>query len=117
MVNQAERTETWPDTTPDRPGERGHRGNAPDTELPCHRRILRFVAIPSRLPEDLLARVRDGERVELPEDGAAVVPIEDLRLLEAIEDAEDAAEVARRLADPKDLPVPYEDVRRLLGLA
>jgi antitoxin (DNA-binding transcriptional repressor) of toxin-antitoxin stability system len=75
------------------------------------------VASPARLPEDLLARVRDGERVELPEDGAAVVPIEDLRLLEAIEDAEDAAEIARRLADPNDLPVPYEDVRRRLGLA
>lgn len=75
------------------------------------------MAIPARLPEDLLARVRGDERVELPDEGAAVVPIEDLRLLEALEDAEDAAEIARRLADPSEAPAPYEDARRRLGLA
>jgi antitoxin (DNA-binding transcriptional repressor) of toxin-antitoxin stability system len=75
------------------------------------------MASPARLPEDLLARVREGERVELPDDGAAVVPIEDLRLFEALEDAEDVAEVACRLADPSKAPAPYEDARRRLGLA
>lgn len=74
------------------------------------------MAIPAKLPEELLARVRGSERVELPEDGAAVVPIEDLRRLEALEDAEDAAELARRLADPSEAPAPYEDARRRLGL-
>ncbi len=76
-----------------------------------------MAATAPQLPEEILARVRAGERVELPDEGAAVVPIEDLRLLEELEDAEDAAEVARRLADPNEVPVPYDEARLRLGLA
>ena len=71
----------------------------------------------SRIPQDALERVADGERVELPEFHAALVPIEDLRLLEELEDAEDAAEIQRRLADSTEKPVPYDEARRRLGLA
>ena len=69
------------------------------------------------LPDDIGARVRDGERVELPDEGAAIVPLADLRLLEEIEDREDADEARRRLADPAEAPVPYDEARTRLGLA
>ena len=69
------------------------------------------------LPEDLITRIRKGERVEFPDDGAAVIPLEDLKLLEELEDLEDAAEARRRLADPTETPVPYDEARTRLGLA
>jgi PHD/YefM family antitoxin component YafN of YafNO toxin-antitoxin module len=48
---------------------------------------------------------------------AALVPMEDLALLEELEDLLDAREAARRLADPREKPIPYEQVRKELGLA
>ena len=62
------------------------------------------------LPDDIGARVRDGERVELPDEGAAIIPLADLRLLEEIEDREDAAAVEAALAEGGE-PVPWETLK------
>ena len=61
-----------------------------------------------------------GERVVLTRHGrrvAAVVPIEDLELLEALEDARDLDEVRAALADPANRDrVAWEDLKTKLGL-
>ena len=61
-----------------------------------------------------------GERVRLTRHGkavAAVVPVEDLRLLEELEDAFDLADLETALADPANRErIPWEDVKRELGL-
>ncbi len=67
------------------------------------------------LPDDITARIRDGERVELPEEGAAIVPLADLRLLEEIEDREDAAAAAEALAEGGET-ISAEDLFRELGV-
>ena len=58
------------------------------------------------------------ERIVLTRRGksvAAVIPIEDLELLEEIEDRLDVEEARRSLAEPgKDIPL--EKVKQLLGL-
>jgi PHD/YefM family antitoxin component YafN of YafNO toxin-antitoxin module len=48
---------------------------------------------------------------------AALIPLEDLALLEELEDRLDVEEAERRLADPNEVPIPYEQVRKELGLA
>ena len=66
-----------------------------------------------------IARVSHGERVVLRQGRkavAAVVSIEDLRLLEELEDRMDVKEAEKRLADPAEVPIPYEKVRKDLGL-
>ncbi|MEK6190725.1 MAG: type II toxin-antitoxin system prevent-host-death family antitoxin [Chloroflexota bacterium] len=61
-----------------------------------------------------------GERVRLTRHGkavAAVVPVEDLDLLEMIEDEIDLADLEAALADPANRErIPWEDVKRQLGL-
>ena len=61
-----------------------------------------------------------GERVVLTRHGrrvAAVVPVEDLDLLEALEDARDLDEVRGALADPENRDrVGWEDLKAKLGL-
>ena len=72
---------------------------------------------------DTLNRVAFGrERVVLHRRGkevAAVVPIEDLKLLEAIEDRIDLEDAREALADMKkkgQKPIPWEKVKADLGL-
>ena len=69
---------------------------------------------------DLLSRVANRhERIVVHRRGkdvAAVVPVEDLALLEEAQDRQDAAEAMRRLADPSEVPMPYEKARKELGL-
>ena len=65
------------------------------------------------LSADDLARVRSGERLELPEEGAAVIPIEDLRLLEEMEDAEDVRAADEALAEGGK-PIPWETMKAKL---
>ena len=61
-----------------------------------------------------------GERVVLTRHGrrvAAVVPIDDLELLETLEDARDLDEVRAVLADPADRErIGWEDLKAQLGL-
>jgi prevent-host-death family protein len=61
-----------------------------------------------------------GERVVLTRHGkrvAAVVPIEDLELLESLEDAVDVEEARRRLAQgSEDDWVDWSDLKQRLGL-
>lgn len=60
------------------------------------------------------------ERVVLTRRGkgvAAVVPIEDLRLLEAIEDRLDLEDIEKALANPKNKKaIPWNKVKKELGL-
>lgn len=59
-----------------------------------------------------------GERVELERHGksiAAVVPIEDLELLEALEDKLDL-EAARKVLAQKNEPIPWKKGKAELGL-
>ena len=69
---------------------------------------------------DLLSRVANRrERIVVHRRGkdvAALVPVEDLALVEKLQDRRDAAEAKRRLADPAEVPIPYEQARKELGL-
>lgn len=72
------------------------------------------------LSHSLARVVTKRERVVVHRRGkavAALIPLEDLALLEELEDRLDVEEAERRLADPSDKMVPYEQVRRELGLA
>lgn len=61
-----------------------------------------------------------GERVVLTRHGrrvAAVVPVEDLELLEALEDAADLDDARAALADPANRePIPWTELKAKLGL-
>jgi antitoxin (DNA-binding transcriptional repressor) of toxin-antitoxin stability system len=64
--------------------------------------------------------VTKGERVKVHRRGkavAALIPLEDLALLEELEDRLEVEDAERRLADSADKTIPYEQVRRELGLA
>lgn len=70
---------------------------------------------------DLVNRSAYGkERVVLTRRGkgvAAVVPIEDLKLLEAMEDRLDLEDIEKALADPENKEgIPWENVKKNLGL-
>ncbi len=59
------------------------------------------------------------ERVILTRRGkklAAVVPIEDVKLLEELEDRLDLEEAERILVDQNEVPIPYKKARKRLGL-
>ena len=63
--------------------------------------------------------IEKGERVTLHRKGkdvAVIISMEDLALLEELEDRFDLEEAERRLADPTDTPIPYEQARKELGL-
>jgi prevent-host-death family protein len=60
-----------------------------------------------------------GERVILNRQGkpaAALIPIEDLQLLEELEDRMDIEEIERVMADPHTEWLTLEEARRELGL-
>jgi hypothetical protein len=66
-----------------------------------------------------LDRLRQGQRIVLKKGRravAAVVSMEDLRLLEKLEDQMDVEIARKRLADPSEVPIPYERIRKELGL-
>ena len=66
-----------------------------------------------------LHRLRQGQRIVLKKGRravAAVVSMEDLRLLEKLEDQMDVEVARKRLADPNEVPIPYERIRKELGL-
>lgn len=69
---------------------------------------------------ELLNRVSyRRERVVVHRHGkdlAALVPLEDLQALEDLEDRRDAEEAQRRLCDPTQIPLAYEQARQELGL-
>ena len=72
---------------------------------------------------DALNRVAyQGERIVLERRGkgvAALVPMDDLALLEAIEDREDVKAARKALAEMKrkgGKPIPWEKVKQELGL-
>jgi len=74
--------------------------------------------------EDAIERVRDhGERVILHENGreiAALLPLDDLALLEQVEDLLDNEEADQALAEMKatgEQPIPIEVIKKKLGLA
>ncbi|MFV1969258.1 MAG: type II toxin-antitoxin system Phd/YefM family antitoxin [Pirellulaceae bacterium] len=78
--------------------------------------------IRSKLADALNRVVYGGERVILERRGkptAAIVSLEDLALLEAVEDGEDVKAAKRVLADMKrkgEKPIPWKQVKKELGL-
>ena len=83
-------------------------------------------ATSGRLPEAVSQVERDDVRIVLTRAGepvAAVVPITDLRALEALDDAEDAhwsrvaeTETARWQAEGRPPGIPLEDIAHDLGI-
>lgn len=70
-------------------------------------------ALKNRIGETLNDVEFRGERVILERKGrpaAAIIPIADLRLLEALEDRLDVEEIERALADPTEEWTPLEDL-------
>jgi len=71
---------------------------------------------------EMLERVASKrERIAIRRRGkivAALVPAEDLAVLEAeeLQDRRDAKDAKRRLADPREVPIPYERARKQIGL-
>src|SRR5207244_11083346 len=70
---------------------------------------------------DLINKVRYGsDRVLIARRGkdvAAIIPVEDLRLLELLEDQMDIEAARKALANPKNkVRVPLETLKRRLGL-
>ena len=75
---------------------------------------------PETFSHSLARVVTKRERVVVHRRGkavAALIPLEDLALLEELEDRLDVQEAERRLANPNDKAIPYEQVRHELGLA
>jgi len=69
--------------------------------------------------DTLLRRVVDhGERVVLRRgnDAVAIIPVEDLQLLEDLEDARDAADFERALAEDDGERVSWDEAKARLGL-
>src|SRR5438552_86141 len=83
---------------------------------------LNVVELRQSLAEALNRAEYQGERIVIHrrgKDAAAIIPIEDLKLLERlIEDAEDRLDVeaARAALAESDDRIPYAEVRRRLGL-
>ncbi|MGE0821733.1 MAG: type II toxin-antitoxin system Phd/YefM family antitoxin [Candidatus Binatia bacterium] len=74
---------------------------------------------PETFSRSLTRVVTKRERVVVHRRGkavAALIPLEDLTLLEELEDRLDIEEAERRLADPNEVPLPYEQVQKELGL-
>jgi hypothetical protein len=82
------------------------------TRLAASKAYEDFSDTPNRVAEK-------GERIILHRQGknvAALIPVEDLALLEKLEDRLDSGGAERRFADPTDMPIPYEQARKELGL-
>ena len=81
---------------------------------------LTFTELRNDLSETLNRVAYQGERVVVERRGkavAAVIAMEDLRLLEALEDQLDVAAAERALADPENREhVSWESVKERLGL-
>lgn len=74
---------------------------------------------PSELTPALLAKVARGARIVIERGGkpvAALVSIDDLHALESMDDRADIAAARAALAE-SDRRIPYETIRRELGLA
>ena len=69
---------------------------------------------------DLVHRIAEtGERLVLRTNGeaaAAIISLNDLALLEELEDQLDVKEAERRLADPSEKPIPWEQAKKEMGL-
>lgn len=73
----------------------------------------------ARLTESVNRVSYRGERIVIQKHGrpvAALVPIEDLALLREIEDRIDLEDARKALADAKGKFIPWEAVKRTLGL-
>jgi prevent-host-death family protein len=114
--------ELLPRSLGDRPEMSGAR--RPD-DVPwrnCPMMRLNVVELRQSLAEILNRAEYQGERIIIHrrgKDAAAIIPIEDLKLLERlIEDAEDCLDVeaARAALAESDDRIPYVEVRRRLGL-
>ena len=78
--------------------------------------------IRNNLADALNRVIYTGERVVLERRGkpaAAIVSLEDLALIEAIEDGEDVKAARKALAEMKrkgEKPIPFAEVKKQLGL-
>jgi prevent-host-death family protein len=78
--------------------------------------------IRNRMADAINRVVYQGERIVLERRGkgvAAIVSLEDLALLEALEDREDAKAARKVLAEMKragEKPIPFEEIKKEFGL-
>lgn len=83
---------------------------------------LGIAEIRNNMADALNRVIYAGERVVLERRGkpaAAIVSLEDLALLEAVEDGEDVKSAKRALAEMKrkgETPIPFAEVKKQLGL-
>ena len=117
---------------PERPAQRGRLTRVRGEAVAARARSVAYLSYNTYVSERRISEAREsfsttvnrvafgGERVVLTRHGrrvAAVVPIEDLELLEALEDARDLDEVRAALADPANRDrVAWEDLKTKLGL-
>ncbi len=82
--------------------------------------LTKKVADVTRDMTDTINKVAvENQRIILEQRGkkvAAIISMDDLVLLENIEDYIDVRDAEKLLADPMEKPVPYETVRKELGL-
>jgi hypothetical protein len=95
----------------------------PSTAQATRTETLDLASSPEELASRLLDLTNRKQRVIVRRSGravAALVPLQDLRLLEQIwerlEDESDVEYARKMLADPEQTPIPLAEVRAKLGL-
>jgi prevent-host-death family protein len=91
------------------------KGNPASDETP----VLDLTQARARFTESVNRVTYRGERIVIQKHGrpvAALVPVEDLALLRDLEDRIDLADARKALAEAKGKLVPWETVKRELGL-
>jgi hypothetical protein len=81
---------------------------------------LRSSTVSPEIAEALHAATRNKRSVvRFNNKRIAIIPLRDLRLLERLieekEDQIDVEEAERRLSDPSEVPIPYDEARKRLG--
>src|SRR5262245_34602751 len=109
--------ETWKFTT--KAAEKAKPRAAKDGIIPLMSRVMTPQA-EKKLADTVKSVTRRGKRYVVRKNGrvvGAIISAKDLeRLTRALEDESDIRDTRVRLADPKEIPVLYDDARARIGL-